>query len=111
MSTNTWHGPTHPGEFPTLGHVVADWIEKHLVVPDGPLAGQPYRLTDEQVHFLLWHYRLELDGRRTYPPDRQAHGEQMGDRPPDVLAAVEAFGPVTFDGWDADGEPVGRPAT
>jgi len=88
--------------------VVADWIEKHLVVPDGPLAGQPYRLTDEQVRFLLWHYRLDPDGRRTYPdglPD-----DRQGERPPDVLAAVEAFGPVTFDGWDADGEPVGRPA-
>jgi phage terminase large subunit-like protein len=27
------------------------------------------------------------------------------------LGVAEAFGPVRFDGWDADGQPVGRPVT
>jgi len=101
-----WRGPTRPGSFPTLGYLVGEWIEANLTVPDGPNAGQPIRLTEDQARFLLWHYRLELDGRRTYP-----HGEapEVGERPPDVLAAVEAFGPVVFDGWDAKGEPVGKP--
>ena len=56
-----WRGPSEPGEFPTLGWLVIDWIEAHCVIPDGDRAGAPFVLTDEQARFILRHYRLEPD--------------------------------------------------
>ena len=44
-----WEGPTVPGEVPTLGFVVADWIEENLTAPDGT----PIILTTEQRDDLL----------------------------------------------------------
>ena len=48
-----WRGRAYVGEYPTLGYHVIDWIEANLVVPDGPLVGEPFRLTDEQQRFPL----------------------------------------------------------
>jgi hypothetical protein len=28
-----WRGPEYPGEFPTLGFVVGDWIQQNCVIP------------------------------------------------------------------------------
>ena len=53
-----WCGPSEPGEFPTLGYDVGEWIEAHLVVPDGYRRGERYKLTDEMWRFLLHYYRL-----------------------------------------------------
>src|SRR6266498_2295449 len=105
-----WHGPTFPGEFPTLGYGVADWIEKHLVVPGGPLIGQPFRLTDEQLRFLLWHYRLELDGRFTYRGSQLVRSQKWGKDPlAAAMCGAEGLGPVLFSHWGDDGEPVAKP--
>ena len=30
-----WRGPAEEGEFPTLGYAVGEWMESHLVIPDG----------------------------------------------------------------------------
>ena len=44
-----WKGPDPDGDqFPTLGHLVVEWIEENLVIPDGPRRGEPFILTDEQ---------------------------------------------------------------
>lgn len=51
--------PSEPGERPTLGAYVCEWIEENLVIPDGPAAGQPYRLTPEQKLFVLRLYELD----------------------------------------------------
>jgi hypothetical protein len=113
-----WRGPSRPGEFATLGYAVADWVEKHLVRVGNevvPIAGEPADgeaiiLSAEQTRFLLWRYRLEPDGRRTYPRADLVPAEWTGEPPLNaVLAAAEAAGPVAFDGWDATGEPVGKP--
>ncbi len=56
-----WRGPEEPGEFPTLGHQVAAWIEASCAIPDGDYAGAAYVLTDEMYRFLLWYYRLDPD--------------------------------------------------
>jgi hypothetical protein len=56
-----WRGPELPGEFPTLGWSVGEWIEEHCVIPDGDHIGEPYLLTDEMWTFLVWHYRLRPD--------------------------------------------------
>ena len=44
-------------EFPTLGYLVAEWIEADCVIPDGERTGEPYVLTDEMLRFLLHYYR------------------------------------------------------
>lgn len=117
-----WRGPSEPGEFPTLGWQVIDWIEAYLVIPDGPQRGTPMVLTDEQARHLLHVYRLNPKARvhPRFPRPRDGlvyHGAQLR-RPQkwgkDPLyacrcAAHGCGGPVQFDGWDAAGEPVGRP--
>ena len=119
-----WRGPEYPGEFPTLGYVVAEWIQSWCVVPDREDAGQPFVLTEEQLRFLLFHYRInpvvERDPRTrrwlrfwVYDRGSQLRRPQKWGKAPisSAVACVEAApdGPVLFDGWDANGEPVGRP--
>jgi hypothetical protein len=105
-----WRGPEYPGEFPTLGYVVAEWIQAYCVVPDRDFRGQQFALTDEQLRFLLFHYRLTAEGKWVYPRGSQLVRPQKWGKGPLAAAWVcaEAAGPVLFDGWDAAGEPVGR---
>ena len=109
-----WRGPEVPGEYPTLGYLVADWIEAHCVIPDGEHAGAPYLLTDEMLRFLLGFYRLDpRSGRFTHGRGGQLVRPQKWGKGPfsAALAIAEAHheAPVLPDGWDARGEPVGRP--
>ena len=46
-TSRRWDGP--PGEFPTLGYQVADWIEQRCAIPDREMVGEPFLLTDEQL--------------------------------------------------------------
>lgn len=112
-----WRGPSEPGEWPTLGFVVAEWIEAHCVIPDGDNAGAPFVLTDEQYRFVLSHYRLRTDAAAEDRSSAFRYRRSMLVRPQKwgkgpltgALICAEAIGPVLFDGWDAQGEPVGRP--
>jgi hypothetical protein len=106
-----WRGPEVPGEVPSLGLVVGQWIQDYCVVPDRELRGRPFVLTEEQVRFLLWHYALTESGKWRYPRGSQLMRPQKWGKGPFVAAicCAEAAGPVLFDGWDAQGEPVGRP--
>jgi hypothetical protein len=112
-----WRGPQEEGEFPTLGFDVGEWIEAHCVVPDGYQLGEPYRLTDEMWRFLIHFYRL-YDHAAPWPaPDAlrytgaQLRRSQKWGKDPFGAAVIlaEALGPTRFDGWDARGEPVGKP--
>lgn len=107
-----WRGPEYPGAFPTLGYQVADWIEASVVVPDREAAGQPFILSDPQLRFLLWFYRMDpKTGRFAYDRGGTLVAPQKWGKGPFSAAVVlaEAEGPVLPAGWDADGEPVGRP--
>jgi len=114
-----WRGPEVPGEYPTLGHLVGEWIEAYCVIPDGLHQGEPFRLTDEMWRFLFGFYRLKptavLDERRPSAPFAHRGGllmrpQKWGKGPfAAAISLAEAFGPVRFDGWDCDGEPVGAP--
>lgn len=112
-----WRGPEHPGEYPTLGHLIADWIEDNLVIPDGPRRGQPFILTDEQLRHLLQSYRLKPHARADmgsqafrYYGSLLVRPQKSGKDPfAAAQACAQALGPVRFDGWDADGEPAGAP--
>jgi hypothetical protein len=113
-----WRGPREPGEYPTLGYLVGEWIESYCVVPDGELQGRPYLLTDEMWVFLLRFYRLHPDAvdspHRPSAPfalrGAQLMRPQKWGKSPFAAAIciAEAFGPVRFAGWDRHGEPVGR---
>lgn len=111
-------------EFPTLGFLAGEWIEADCVIPDGDLAGEPYGLTGEMWRFTLRHYRVDPFTRRdprsgawvlpfVYLRGSQLVRPQKWGKGPFAAAivCVEAApdGPVVFDGWDANGQPVGRP--
>lgn len=114
-----WRGPQVPGEFPTLGGVVADWIEAHCVIPDRVVAGKPFKLSDHQYTHLLWQFRLHPNAE--YDEDRPAapfayvgsllvRSQKWGKGPFSAARiCAQAAGPVLFGGWDANGEPVGMP--
>jgi phage terminase large subunit-like protein len=98
-----------PDGAPTLGWLVIAWIETWLIQPDGDDAGEPYRLTPEQLNFVLWFYALDERGRWRYRRAVLRRAKGWGKSP--FLAAlciVELVGPVVFDGWNADGTPRGR---
>jgi hypothetical protein len=111
-----WRGPEEPGEFPTLGFVWIDWIESTLRFTDGPKAGEPVQLYDEQAMHIIHRGRLrpdaiEDDGNEAFVRSGSmlVRGQKWGKDP--LLAMVDlvhAFGPCDFAGWDANGEPVGR---
>ena len=116
-----WRGPNEPGEFPTLGYLVGSFMESNLIIPDGPQRGAPYLLTDEMWMHLIWRYRLIPTWRvhPKYPRPRdgfvyhasQLRRPQKWGKDPFMagIAIAHALGPVQFDGWDAAGEPVGKP--
>lgn len=113
-----WRGANEPGEFPTLGYDVGAWMEANLVIPDGYNQGKPFKLTDEMWKFLVHYYRL-YPHAAPWPAEyglRYTGGQlrrvQKWGKDPFGGAGIgwaEALGPTRFDGWDARGEPVGRP--
>jgi hypothetical protein len=109
-----WRGPEVPGEFPTLGYLVADLIQDVCAIPDGSRMGQSFMLTDEQLNVVLHHYRIDPDtGRFVHFRGSQLVRSQKWGKGPFASAVICAEAhpeaPVLFDGWDANGEPVGRP--
>jgi hypothetical protein len=114
--------PEVPGERPSLGEYVIGWMEENLIVPDGPLAGQPFKLTPEMQRFVLRLYEIDPHGgetalvgnalRNTRIIRRAVISRPKGWGKSPLLGAlclVEALADVVPDGWDADGRPVGRP--
>lgn len=102
--------PQYPGEFPTLGWSMLSWYTEMLAQPDCP-EYQPLELTPEQAKFVLNFYRLDpMTGKRVIRRGVLSRSKGWGKSP--IVGAVgvgEALGPVLFDGWDADGRPVGKP--
>lgn len=112
--------PAEPGDRPTLGHVIVEFIEEFIPVPDGPMAGEKFLLSDWQKTFTLNYYELNPDAvvDRRKPSRAFLHSRggqlvapQKAGKGPFTAAIIiaEAYGPVLFDGWDANGLPVGRP--
>jgi hypothetical protein len=107
-----WRGASKPGEFPTLGYLVADFIEASCAIPDGDHQGEAFVLTDEMLRHLLWFYRIDPASGRWYfeRGSQLVRPQKWGKGPFSAgVTCAEAQGPVRFDGWDAAGEPVGRP--
>ena len=106
-----WRSPRFEGEFPSLGPQIVEWIERLLVHGPGDVEGEPIVIDDEFYEFVVRSYRLDPDtGQRVY---RRAFLSRAKGRAKSELAGMlvcaEALGPVRFAGWDASGDPVGRP--
>lgn len=103
--------------FPTLGPQVAQFIEERCVFGKGPLEAEPARLDDEKRALLYRMYEVfpqghELSGMRRF--HRCALELRKGLAKTEfaswvVFCELHPEGPVRCDGFDASGNPVGRP--
>jgi hypothetical protein len=107
----SWAGPLFDGHVCSLGYEVLDWIHAYECHGPGDVQGEPIDLDDEMRDHVIECYRLDPEtGRREYDeavlsrPKGRAKSEIAG-----FVGTAEAFAPVRFDGWNADGQPVGRP--
>lgn len=102
--------PKRPGDVPTLGFGVLEWMVANLAAPDRS-EYEPFRPTLEQAQFIVNLYAIDpATGRRRYR--RAVYSRPKGSGKSPLLAAIgaaEAMADVVPDGWDADGQPVGRP--
>lgn len=106
-----WDGPLFDGHVCSLGYDVIDWLHEYACHGPGDAQGEPIDWDDEIREFVIECYRLDpVSGRRVYReavlsrPKGRAKSEVAG-----LVVCAEALAPVRFDGWDADGQPVGRP--
>ena len=102
--------PSVPGEVPTLGWLVIDWITEYLAAP-ARVEYEPFVPYLEQEDFILRWYEINPETGR-FRHSRGLIGRARGWGKSPILAAlsgVEALAPCLPAGWDADGQPVGRP--
>lgn len=119
-----WKPLDEDDAFPTLGWYALDWIAENLTVYDGPSLGEPLTFTQEQADFVLRFYEVdaaftgpaihagEKHLRRGRVVRRALLSRPKGWGKSPLVAALcllEALGDVVMDGWDANGQPVGRP--
>lgn len=98
-------------DFPTLW-VTCDWIEQHCIVPDGFRKGEPFEMYDWQLWCTANHYRIkpgaqlgQLATAFHYRRSQAVAPQKTGKGPwTAAICAVEAVGPVVFNGWAAGGE-------
>jgi hypothetical protein len=110
--------------FPTLGWYALDWIAENLTVYDGPAIGEPLSFTQEQADFVLRFYEVDpqFEGPCTRAGEKHLRRGRVVrrallSRPKGwgksplvaALCLLESVGEVVMDGWDAAGQPVGRP--
>ena len=109
--TAQWRKPAYAGEYPTLGWGIVDFIETYLRVPAGDGTGQPLKLTDEQVLFICAAHRIHpVSGKWFYRRSVLRRPKGWGKSPVvGAVALAHLAGPVVYDGWDAHGDPVGKP--
>lgn len=104
-----WRGPSYEGEYPTLGRDLLDWWAEYLPSPRDENAELIF--TDEQALILLDWYRIDpRTGAFVYRRGCSRRSKGWGKSPVEAAKVIaELAGPVLFDGWDANGDPVGRP--
>ena len=103
--------------FPTLGPQVAAFIEDRMIFGPGSLAGEPARLDDEALAAVYRAYEVyprghRLAGRRRFQRGALEYrkGTAKTEKAAWICAAeLHPEAPVRCDGFDAYGQPVGRP--
>jgi hypothetical protein len=109
-----WRPLDEDDKFPTLGFLVADWIEANCCHGEGDVQGRPAQVDNEMLRHIAEVYRLDpVTGRRVY--NEAVLSRPKGRAKSEVaawIATAEAFCPhVRFSHWDDAGQPVGRPVT
>ena len=102
--------PLHPDDFPTLGFGVIDWMMENLCRPD-TTDPEPFVPTQEQAELILRLYELDpKTGARMIRRGVLSRPRGWGKSPFFMaLGLAEGLGPVVFDYWDEEGQPVGKP--
>lgn len=105
--TDGWRGPTPERPFPSLGWGVLAWTYRHLPSPIDET--KPLIYTDEQARRIVRWYEIDpVSGEFVHLRLVLEDAKGWGKSPmAGSLALAELAGPVCFDGWDANGEPVG----
>lgn len=103
--------------WPTLGPLVCDLIEERMIFGPGSLQGEPAVLDDDKRAAIYSFYEVypqghKYAGRRRYK--RCGYSVRKGLAKTElgawiVEAELHPEGPVRCDGFDANGQPVGRP--
>lgn len=103
-----WRGPRFEGELPSLGWALLDWCADLLPSPRDH--DEPLIFIDAQARLLVEWFTIDERGRFVYRRGASRGSKGKGKSPIEAAKAIaELAGPVVFDGWDAAGEPVGRP--
>ncbi len=106
-----------PEPYPTLGPQICDLIEERAVYGPGSLQGESYRLDPEFRAFIHRAFEVfpkghEWAGRRRFKRVGLSVRKGLAKTEKQALLAfceLHPDGPTRFDGWDAHGNPVGRP--
>jgi len=94
----------------TLGAEVAEWIADNCAVPDGDLAGEPFVLSEDQLHFVAWYYAIDETGKFRFRRALLVRPQKFGKGPlSSAVICAEAAGPARFSHFDDNGDPVGKP--
>ncbi len=116
-------GPKYQVDFPSL-FVLAAWIERHCIVPDGFRKGRPFKLYDWQLWVTLNHWRVRPDAAQVpeflaEDPDAiPIRSKAFANRRSQVMApqktgkgplsaawvCAEAVGPALFYDWAVEGD-------
>lgn len=105
--------PAFEGQKCSLGYEVLDWLTEYACHGPGDVQGEPldFAADPEVEDFIVNAYELDPEtGQRQKSkavysaPKGRAKSETAG-----LIGVAESLGPVRFDGWDANGQPVGRP--
>src|SRR5574342_424267 len=104
-----WRGPAFEDDFPSLGWSLLDWLSEYLANPRD--ASTPLVFTDDQARILVEWYALHpVTGQYIYRRGASRRAKGCGKSPVEAAKAIaELSGDVRPAGWDARGEPVGRP--
>jgi hypothetical protein len=102
--------PSEPGEVPTLGYYVLDWITENLAAP-AKEDYEPFIPYLEQEDFILRWYEIDPEtGRFKHHRGLLGRPRGWGKSPLlGALALAEGLADVVPNGWDASGQPVGKP--
>lgn len=102
--------PSEPGEVPTLGWYVIDWMAKNLAAPD-KVEYEPFILYQEQEDFILRFYEIDPETcTRRYRRGVLSRPRGWGKSPLlGAIAIVEGLADVVPCGWDEHGQPIGKP--
>lgn len=105
--------PAFDGQKCSLGFQVVEWLEEYACHGPGDVEGEPldFRRDPEFERFIIDAYEVHpATGRRVKQkavvsaPKGRAKSELAG-----LIGVAEALAPVRCDGFDAEGQPVGRP--